>query len=91
MLPDGKVFIIIFFDVDKLGKVLIRYLIFFFPNTELGDLPLVKLDFSCNKITEIPICYRKLRHLQVIVLDNNPMQIPPAQVSTKTFCFSNLH
>lgn len=62
--------------------MLIGYLIlFFFPHTELGDLPLVKLDFSCNKITEIPICYRKLRHLQVIVLDNNPMQIPPAQVS----------
>jgi len=54
-------------------------------NAELGDLPLVKLDFSCNKITEIPICYRKLRHLQVIVLDNNPMQIPPAQVSIKAF------
>nr|XP_013038704.2 leucine-rich repeat and calponin homology domain-containing protein 2 [Anser cygnoides] len=50
---------------------------------ELGDLPLVKLDFSCNKITEIPICYRKLRHLQVIVLDNNPMQIPPAQICLK--------
>ncbi|XP_064525798.1 leucine-rich repeat and calponin homology domain-containing protein 2 isoform X5 [Pseudopipra pipra] len=50
---------------------------------ELGDLPLVKLDFSCNKITEIPICYRKLRHLQVILLDNNPMQIPPAQICLK--------
>ncbi|XP_012428641.1 leucine-rich repeat and calponin homology domain-containing protein 2 isoform X1 [Taeniopygia guttata] len=50
---------------------------------ELGDLPLVKLDFSCNKITEIPICYRKLRHLQVIVLDNNPMQVPPAQICLK--------
>ncbi|XP_074455801.1 leucine-rich repeat and calponin homology domain-containing protein 2 isoform X3 [Larus michahellis] len=50
---------------------------------ELGDLPLVKLDFSCNRITEIPICYRKLRHLQVIVLDNNPMQIPPAQICLK--------
>ncbi|XP_067404088.1 leucine-rich repeat and calponin homology domain-containing protein 2 isoform X2 [Emydura macquarii macquarii] len=50
---------------------------------ELGDLPLVKLDFSCNKVTEIPVCYRKLRHLQVIILDNNPMQIPPAQICLK--------
>uniref|UniRef100_A0A7M4ECU0 Leucine rich repeats and calponin homology domain containing 2 n=1 Tax=Crocodylus porosus TaxID=8502 RepID=A0A7M4ECU0_CROPO len=50
---------------------------------ELGDLPLVKLDFSCNKITEIPVCYRKLCHLQVIILDNNPMQIPPAQICLK--------
>ncbi|KAL0193192.1 hypothetical protein M9458_011488, partial [Cirrhinus mrigala] len=38
------------------------------------------LDFSCNKITEIPISYRKLKQLQHIVLDNNPMQSPPAQV-----------
>lgn len=60
---------------------------FSFLTTELADLPLVKLDFSCNKITEIPVCYRKLRHLQVIILDNNPMQMPPAQVSVKPFRF----
>ncbi|TMS14114.1 Leucine-rich repeat and calponin homology domain-containing protein 2 [Larimichthys crocea] len=46
---------------------------------ELADLPLIRLDFSCNKITEIPAAYRKLRQLQHIVLDNNPMQSPPAQ------------
>ncbi|XP_043913232.1 leucine-rich repeat and calponin homology domain-containing protein 2 [Protopterus annectens] len=50
---------------------------------ELADLPLVKLDFSCNKVTEIPISYIKLRYLQVIVLDNNPMQSPPPQVCLK--------
>ncbi|XP_012891412.1 PREDICTED: leucine-rich repeat and calponin homology domain-containing protein 2 isoform X2 [Dipodomys ordii] len=50
---------------------------------ELGDLPLVKLDFSCNKVTEIPVCYRKLHHLQVIILDNNPLQVPPAQICLK--------
>lgn len=47
---------------------------------ELADLPLVKLDFSCNKISEIPPAYRKLRQLQLIVLDNNPLRSPPAQV-----------
>lgn len=47
---------------------------------ELADLPLIQLDFSCNKITEIPPAYRKLRQLQHIILDNNPMQSPPAQV-----------
>lgn len=31
-------------------------------------------------MTEIPVCYRKLHHLQVIILDNNPLQVPPAQV-----------
>ncbi|XP_059911705.1 leucine-rich repeat and calponin homology domain-containing protein 2 isoform X1 [Gadus macrocephalus] len=50
---------------------------------ELSDLPLIRLDFSCNKITEIPTAYRKLRQLQHIVLDNNPMQSPPAQICLK--------
>ncbi|XP_068137394.1 DISP complex protein LRCH3 isoform X8 [Hyperolius riggenbachi] len=50
---------------------------------ELADLPLVRLDFSCNKVTSIPVCYRNLRHLQTIVLDNNPLQSPPAQICIK--------
>lgn len=54
--------------------------LFFFVLAELADLPLIRLDFSCNKITEIPPAYRKLRQLQHIILDNNPMQSPPAQV-----------
>uniref|UniRef100_A0A2K6EW64 Leucine rich repeats and calponin homology domain containing 3 n=1 Tax=Propithecus coquereli TaxID=379532 RepID=A0A2K6EW64_PROCO len=49
---------------------------------ELAELPLIRLDFSCNKITTIPVCYRNLRHLQMITLDNNPLQSPPAQSST---------
>lgn len=51
---------------------------------ELADLPLIRLDFSCNKITEIPAAYRKLRQLQHIILDNNPMQSPPAQAGSFT-------
>uniref|UniRef100_A0A671LUE6 Leucine-rich repeat and calponin homology domain-containing protein 3-like n=1 Tax=Sinocyclocheilus anshuiensis TaxID=1608454 RepID=A0A671LUE6_9TELE len=43
---------------------------------ELAELPLVRLDFSCNKVTTIPVCYRNLRHLQSIILDNNPLQRP---------------
>lgn len=49
---------------------------------ELAELPLVRLDFSCNKVTSIPVCYRQLTQLQTIVLDNNPLQTPPAQVHT---------
>lgn len=74
------------------------YIYFFFFITELSDLPLIRLDFSCNKITEIPISYRKLKQLQHIALDNNPMQSPPAQVSryssfqgpmlAEIFCFA---
>uniref|UniRef100_A0A8C0XXW9 Calponin-homology (CH) domain-containing protein n=1 Tax=Castor canadensis TaxID=51338 RepID=A0A8C0XXW9_CASCN len=54
-----------------------------FTSAELAELPLIRLDFSCNKITAIPVCYRNLRHLQVITLDNNPLQSPPAQICIK--------
>ncbi|XP_066238368.1 leucine-rich repeat and calponin homology domain-containing protein 4 isoform X1 [Saccopteryx leptura] len=50
---------------------------------ELGDLPLVRLDFSCNRISHIPVSFCRLRHLQVILLDSNPLQSPPAQICLK--------
>ncbi|XP_055082257.1 DISP complex protein LRCH3 isoform X2 [Periophthalmus magnuspinnatus] len=50
---------------------------------ELSELPLVRLDFSCNKVTQIPVCFRRLNQLQSIVLDNNPLQTPPAQICMK--------
>lgn len=43
-------------------------------------LKLVKLDFSCNRITIIPTLFRFLTTLTNLVLDNNPLQSPPAQV-----------
>lgn len=52
-----------------------------FLSPEIAELPLIRLDFSCNKITTIPVCYRNLRHLQTIMLENNPLQSPPAQVT----------
>ncbi|RXN00497.1 Leucine-rich repeat and calponin homology domain-containing protein 1 [Acipenser ruthenus] len=51
--------------------------------TDLVSLPLVKLDFSCNKVAVIPVCYRKMSHLQTLQLDNNPLQSPPAQICIK--------
>ncbi|XP_059695020.1 leucine-rich repeat and calponin homology domain-containing protein 1 isoform X3 [Haemorhous mexicanus] len=50
---------------------------------ELVQLPLVKFDFSCNKVLVIPICFRKMLQLQVLLLENNPLQSPPAQICTK--------
>ncbi|KAJ7401780.1 Leucine-rich repeat and calponin like proteiny domain-containing protein 1 [Pitangus sulphuratus] len=50
---------------------------------ELVHLPLVKFDFSCNKVLVIPICFRKMMQLQVLLLENNPLQSPPAQICTK--------
>lgn len=52
-------------------------------STELAELPLVRLDVSCNRISHVPVCYRHLRHLQLISLDNNPLQMPPAQICSK--------
>ncbi|XP_053414017.1 leucine-rich repeat and calponin homology domain-containing protein 4 isoform X2 [Nycticebus coucang] len=50
---------------------------------ELGDLPLVRLDFSCNRVSCIPVSFCRLRHLQIILLDSNPLQSPPAQICLK--------
>ncbi|XP_023687535.1 leucine-rich repeat and calponin homology domain-containing protein 1 isoform X2 [Paramormyrops kingsleyae] len=50
---------------------------------DLAELPLVKFDFSCNKVSSIPICYRKMVQLQSLQLENNPLQNPPAQICTK--------
>nr|XP_060635775.1 leucine-rich repeat and calponin homology domain-containing protein 4 isoform X1 [Anolis sagrei ordinatus] len=50
---------------------------------ELAELPLVRLDFSCNRVARIPVCFRHLRHLQSILLENNPLQCPPAQICLK--------
>ena len=47
---------------------------------EMCKLKLVKLDFSCNRITVIPTTFRFLTTLSDLVLDNNPLQSPPAQV-----------
>ncbi|XP_078734857.1 leucine-rich repeat and calponin homology domain-containing protein 1 isoform X13 [Lampetra fluviatilis] len=50
---------------------------------EIADLPLVQLDVSCNRLGEIPVSFRKLKQLQSLVLDNNPMKSPPAQICIK--------
>ncbi|XP_074817004.1 leucine-rich repeat and calponin homology domain-containing protein 1 isoform X3 [Natator depressus] len=50
---------------------------------ELVELPLVKFDFSCNKVLMIPVCFRKMVQLQVLLLENNPLQSPPAQICIK--------
>ena len=48
--------------------------------TGLAELPLVTFDFSCNKVSTIPVCYRRMKHLQSLQLEHNPLQSPPAQV-----------
>uniref|UniRef100_A0A8C5WHV0 Leucine rich repeats and calponin homology domain containing 1 n=1 Tax=Leptobrachium leishanense TaxID=445787 RepID=A0A8C5WHV0_9ANUR len=50
---------------------------------EIVDLPLVRLDFSCNKVLALPLCFRKMVQIQALILENNPLQSPPAQICIK--------
>lgn len=52
-----------------------------FCSPELSKLHLRKLDFSGNKISTIPTAFRKIETLEEIVLDHNPLTMPPARVS----------
>ena len=78
------------FDSSKaeqiwMKNVTIQWISWLFTLTraEISELPLVRLDVSCNRISNVPLCYRHLRHLQSIMLDNNPLQMPPAQICSK--------
>lgn len=50
---------------------------------ELSKLHLRTLDFSGNKISVIPTAFRKIETLEEIVLDHNPLTMPPAHVCIK--------
>ena len=41
------------------------------------------LDVSCNKISFIPPSYRHINSLEVLKLEHNPLEMPPAQVRRK--------
>ncbi|CAC5413198.1 Leucine-rich repeat and calponin homology domain-containing protein 2,Leucine-rich repeat and calponin homology domain-containing protein 1,Leucine-rich repeat and calponin homology domain-containing protein 4,Leucine-rich repeat and calponin homology domain-containing protein 3 [Mytilus coruscus] len=50
---------------------------------ELSKLSLRKIDFSNNRISTIPTAFRKIETLEEIVLDSNPLTMPPAHLCTK--------
>jgi Leucine-rich repeat (LRR) protein len=49
--------------------------------TEISKLSLRKIDFSNNRISTIPTAFRKIETLEIILLENNPLTMPPAHVS----------
>ena len=57
--------------------------------TEISKLNLRKLDFANNRIEKIPTVFRKIDTLQEIILENNPLSIPPAHVSITVFLLEN--
>ncbi|KAJ8310503.1 hypothetical protein KUTeg_012368 [Tegillarca granosa] len=50
---------------------------------EISKLNLRRLDFSSNKISCIPTVFRKIETLDEIILDHNPLTLPPAHICTK--------
>ncbi|XP_062599828.1 leucine-rich repeat and calponin homology domain-containing protein 2-like isoform X4 [Saccostrea cucullata] len=50
---------------------------------EISKLHLRKLDFSSNKISTIPTAFRKIETLEEMILDHNPLTMPPAHVCIK--------
>ena len=49
--------------------------------SEMCNLQLLKLDFSCNKIETIPFEFRKMDTIKELIFDHNPLKSPPAYVS----------
>ena len=49
--------------------------------TDISKLSLRKIDFSNNRISTIPTAFRKIETLEIILLENNPLTMPPAHVS----------
>ncbi|XP_052784941.1 leucine-rich repeat and calponin homology domain-containing protein 2-like isoform X5 [Mya arenaria] len=50
---------------------------------EISKLNLRKLDISSNRISKIPTVFRKIETLEEILLENNPLTLPPAHVCTR--------
>ncbi|XP_046581328.1 leucine-rich repeat and calponin homology domain-containing protein 2-like isoform X11 [Haliotis rubra] len=50
---------------------------------EICKLNLRKLDFSSNRIDKIPTVFRKIESLEEMVLDHNPLSLPPAHICTR--------
>ena len=73
----------------KLSELCCILFLFFHLVSELSKLNLRKLDISSNRISKIPTVYRKIETLEDIILDNNPLTLPPAHVSMGCICFSS--
>ncbi|KAL5004194.1 hypothetical protein ScPMuIL_017650 [Solemya velum] len=47
---------------------------------EISKLNLRRLDFSSNKISKIPTVFQKIKTIEEIILDYNPLTVPPAHI-----------
>lgn len=47
---------------------------------DFGKLNLTTLNLADNRIRELPLSMRSMSSLQNLILDNNPLMLPPAHV-----------
>jgi Leucine-rich repeat (LRR) protein len=50
---------------------------------ELSKLKLVSFDCSSNRLSKLPLCFREMVTLIDLVVDHNPLELPPAHICTK--------
>jgi Leucine-rich repeat (LRR) protein len=47
---------------------------------EIAQLKLVNFDCSSNRLSKLPLCFREMVSLIDLVVDHNPLEVPPAHV-----------
>ena len=47
---------------------------------EIAQLKLVNFDCSSNRLSKLPLCFREMISLIDLVVDHNPLEVPPAHV-----------
>lgn len=50
---------------------------------EISHLKLVNFDCSSNRLSKLPLCFREMVTLIDLVVDHNPLEVPPAHICTK--------
>ena len=58
---------------------------------ELAQLKLVSFDCSANRLSKLPLCFREMVTLIDLVVDHNPLEVPPAHVNILTILKNFAH
>ena len=53
----------------------------------MSQLKLVNFDCSSNRINKLPLSFREMVTLIELSVDNNPLELPPANVNSILFTF----
>jgi len=56
---------------------------------EISQLKLVNFDCTSNRISKLPLCFREMVTLIDLLVENNPLEVPPAHVILDYIYFFN--